>query len=512
MTDVDSSDGLMTPIRPEQLDPGAVIAQSLDNQWVPAPLARKMIERGESLDDVARQRLTDVRAEYFRSLINASQVVVNRAYFYNNDAITVDLMEEGEARQAHRRLLASGAIVPFLLTERHPAEEPPAHLHVRQAGFTAWQETLAGLPADDRVRCVRMSWDDPDDDRENRERSRTRLFQPFAEKVQGLTAKDIDILAAQVGVAPRDADRFGQRLGEVVSFSNSLSVRRRQVVRNTLYEEFVSVPGSNVAEGRYDAGKPFAGEIKQLLDLIYSVNLADALGRYPLTPVGSLRRVVLQEAREARATPGIVEDPEQLLTFLRRQTFAAVQDHLTPAAVNGLALQDIWRLRQTAAWNAYVRAFGALTASPEAFRDSVGEVFDCYVRLNSEILKLARERRQARPNPWRPVVEVVVTVGAAVFTAVSGDDFWEVAGAALPLAVSGSLSGSVQLVLRNRIHGRQEQRFAREIASVRLASAREWEQFHDLVRRLPGYRESAGPGPTGRAATTTQDNEDLPEY
>ncbi|GAA5078187.1 hypothetical protein [Streptomyces similanensis] len=512
MTDVNSSDGLMTPIRPEQLEPGAVIAQSLDNQWVPARLAKVMIARGQSLDQVGRQRNQEVRAEYFRSLINASQVVINRAYFYNNDAINHDFALEGESRTAHQRLLASGAIVPFLLNERHPAEEPPAHLHLRRDGFTAWQETLAGIPATDRVRCVRMSWDGTSGDQENRERTRVRLFQPFAEKVQGLTAKDIDVLAAQVGVDRQDADRFGRRLGEIVAFSNDLSVRRESVVRNTLYEEFVSAPGTNIAEGRYDRGKPFAAEIKQLLDLIYNVNLADALGRYPLTPVGSLRRVVLQEAREARSTAGFVEDPEQLLTLLRRQSFAAVQDQLTPSAVNALSLQDIWRLRQTSAWNGYIRAFGDLTADPGAFQDSVGLVFDRYVGLNAEILELAREHGRARPAPWRPVVEVVVTVGAAVFTAVSGNDVWEVAGSVLPLTVSGSLTGSVQLVLRNRIAGRQQQRFAREIAAVRLASEREWAQFHDLVRQLPGYRDAAGPGATGTASTTTQDNEDLPEY
>ncbi|MET7285496.1 hypothetical protein [Streptomyces sp. NPDC005573] len=513
MTDVESGDGLMTAIRPEQLDPGAVVAQSLDNQWVPAGLAEEMIEQGRSLDEIGGRRTREVRAEYFRSLINASQVVINRAYFYNNDAINSDLTEEtDEARTAHQRLLASGAIVPFLLNERHPAEEPPAHLHVRRAGFTAWQETLAGMPASDRVRCVRMSWDGSTDDAENRDRTRMRLFQPFTEKVQGLTAKDIDILAAQVGVAQEDADRFGQRLGEVVGFSNDLSVRRQPVVRNTLYEEFVTVPGTNVAEGRYDRDKPFAAEIKQLLDLIYNVNLADALGRYPLTPVGSLRRVVLQEAREARSATGFVEDPGQLLTFLRRQTFATVQDHLTPSAVNDLTLGDIWRLRQTSAWNAYIRAFGELTSDPGAFHDGVGQVFDRYVRLNSEILALARDRRKARPASWRPVAEVVVTVGAAVFSAVGGDGAWQVAGSVLPLAVSGALTGSVQLVLRNRTAGRQEQRFAREIASVRLASEREWSEFHDLVRHLPGYRETTGPAPTGTASATTQDNEDLPEY
>lgn len=512
MTDVDDSDGLMTPIRPDQLEPGAVIAQSLDNQWVPDDLTVDMIEQGKSLDQVAGRRVREVRAEYFRSLINASQVVINRAYFYNNPAISRDLMEEGEDRTAHRNLLASGAIAPFLLNERHPAQEPPAHLHVRREGFTAWQETLEGMPATDRVRCVRMAWGDSDDDRENKENTRIRLFQPFTEKVQGLTAKNIDALAAQVGVAPENADEFGRRLGEVVGYSNSLSVRRQPVVRNTLYEEFVSVPGTNVAEGRYDRDKLFAKEIKQLLDLIYNVNLADALGRYPLTPADSLRRVVLQEAREARTTSGFVDDPEQLLTFLRRQAFAAVQDHLTPSAVNSLSLQDIWRLRQTAAWNGYIRAFGALTAAPEHFHDAAGQVFDRYVRLNSEILKLAQERRQARPTRWHPVVEVVVTLTAGTFSAVSGAGLWELTGALLPAMVSTPVTGSVQLLLRNQKSGREEQRFAREIASVRLASDREWRQFLDLVQRLPGYRQEADAGSAGNASTTTQDDEVPKDY
>ncbi|NGO14808.1 hypothetical protein G5C60_46280 [Streptomyces sp. HC44] len=505
-------DDLMTPIRPDQLDPGAVIAQSLDNQWVPAQLTKKMIERGKSLEQVGEQRRKEVRAEYFRSLINASQVVINRTYFYNNDAISCDLTEGGQARAAHQRLLASGALVPFLLNERTPTEEPAAYLHVNRDGFAGWQRTLDGMRAEDRVQCVRMSWDDPENDRANKEATRTRLFQPFAEKVQGLTAKDTEILAAQVGVDRQDADRFRRRLGDVVGFSNDLSVRRQPVVRNVLYEEFVSAPGTNVAEGRYDRNKPFAGEIKQLLDLIYNTNLADALGRYPLTPVGSLRRVVLQEAREARATQGFVQDPEQLLTFLQRQAFAAVQDHLTPSAVDALTLHDIWQLRQSTAWHEYIEAFGALTADPGAFHDSVGQIFDRYVRLNSEILKLARERGRSRPNQWQPVVEVVVTVGAAVFTAISGNGIWEVVGGVTPLTVSGSVGGSVQLVLRNRLEGRQEQRFAREIATVRLASAQEWSQFHDLVRRLPGYRETANASPSATASATTQDNEDLLEY
>lgn len=508
MSDPDGSDSLLTPLEPEDLAPGAVIAQSLDNQWVSADLAKQMIRRRKSLLQVERQRGTEVRAEYFRSLVNAQQVVINRTFFYNNRAISRDLTEGGAARAAHQRLLAAGALVPFLLSEHDPAEEPPSYLNVDRPGFRAWQETVESMPATDRVRCVRMSWDD----RENGTRAASRLFRPFAERVQGLSAKDVPLLAAQVGVSPRATGHFLRRLGEVVGFSNQLNVDGRPVVRNTLYEEFVSAPGTDVVEGVYDRNKPFAGAIKQVLDLVYNVNLADALGRYPLTPVGSLRRVALQEAREARANPALIDDPEQLRVFLQRQAFAAVQDDLTPSALDLLTLDDIRALRESSAWHAYMRAFSALTGDPAAFGDSVGRVFDRYTSVNREIVRLADERhRPVGATSWMPVVEVVVTVGSAVYTAVSGGEgMWEVYGT-IGAAALGPVGGSVQLVLRNRRDGRREQKFAREIAGVRLAGRREWEQLHDLVSRLPGYRGTTTTASRVTASTTTQDNERM-EY
>ncbi|MEU1597870.1 hypothetical protein ABZ468_34775 [Streptomyces sp. NPDC005708] len=508
MADIRGIDESMTPLRPDQLDAGAVIAQSLDNQWVSAHLAEEMIRDGRSLRQVADRRETQVRAEYFRSLINAPQVVVNRAFFYNNPAISRDLIEGGDARQAHRKLLTSGALVPYLLNERHPAEQPAPHLHVDEAGYAAWRDTFEEMSATDRVRCVRMSWDD----QENRERTRARLYRPFAAKVQGLTALDLDLLAGQVGVAPEEYGAFRRRLGELVSFSNDLNVRGESVVRNVLYEQFVTVPGSSVVDGRYDGAKPFAAQLKQLLDLLYNVNLADALGRFPLTPQGSLRRVVLQEVRQVRDDPGIIRDPEALSLFLRRQAFGIVQDHLTPSNVDGLALGDVWSLRQSGAWNAYIRAFGALTADPLAFHDQVGRVFDHYVRVNRAIVDLAAARGQRiGTSRWSPVIEVVVTLGGSVFSAITGDQTWEVLGSIAPLA-AGPVGGSVQLVLRNRREGMREQRFAREIARVRLDSEREWAVFHDLVSRLGAYREAAAPPPRATAVTTTQDDDDLQEW
>ncbi|MFH8788966.1 hypothetical protein [Streptomyces roseoverticillatus] len=495
-------------VRPADLAPGAVIAQSLDNQWVTAELTREMAARGKSLQDVGSARDKEVRAEYFRSLINTRQVVANRVFFYNNAAVSCDLLEGGAARRAHQKLLAQEALVPYLLNERDPAELPRPGLDYDARGFAAWQETLEGMPAGERVKCVRFSWED----QENRDATRTALFNAFAARVQALTAKDIPLLARQVGVPEPRHGAFAQQIGEVVRWSNEQSVRGDFVTRNLLYEQFVTVPGTPVSEGRYDGTKPFAAEIKQLLDLIYSVNLADALGMYPLTPAGSLRRVALQEWRDVRTTAaGTVTDPEQLLLFLKRQAFSTVQDRLalTPSAVDALALEDICSLRQSDAWNAYIRAFDQLTADPAAFQERVGPVFDRYVRLNSEIVRLAEARgdRRAGANRWLPVIEVVVTVGGAVFTAITGDETWSVAGNLG--GISAKYGGSVQLVLRNRVEGRREQKFAREMAAVRFDSTREWERFHGMVSKLPGYREEGG-SPAATGSATVQD--DIPDY
>ncbi|MEU4494848.1 hypothetical protein OG729_20195 [Streptomyces sp. NBC_00210] len=502
-------DDLVVRARPADLDPGAVIAQSLDNQWVSAELTQHMVKKGKSLQDMADLRGNEVRAEYFRSLINTRQVVVNRVFFYNNLAVSRDLVEGGEARRAHQKLLAEGALVPFLLSEREPTDRPRG-VHVDEAAFTAWQDTVEGMPATDRVTCARMSWNDQDNVRD----TNSALINPFAAKVQGLTAKDIPLLASQVGVPEEKVPQFAETIGEVVQFSNERRIRDAVVTRNLLYEKFVSVPGSPVSDGRYDKNKPFAGEIKQLLDLIYNVNLADALGMYPLTPIGSLRRVALQEWRDMRATPSseTIQDPEQLILFLQQQAFAAVQDRLTPSEIDTLTLEDIWLLRQSAPWNRYMKAFRSLTADPAAFHDSVGDVFDRYVKLNSEIVSLASARpgTTAKANSWVPIVEVAVTVGGAVFTAVTGNEGWAVAGSIGAMS-TGSFGGSVQLTLRNRLAGRREQKFAREMATVRLDSEAEWRQFHELVQRLPGYEERVG-APAATSTTTIQEREEIPEY
>ncbi|MGW1540539.1 hypothetical protein ACWCPM_09895 [Streptomyces sp. NPDC002309] len=478
----------------------------MDNHWVNAELTKKMIEKGHSLREVDDVRSKDVRAEYFRSLINTRQVVVNRVYFYNNLAVSCDFLEDGPARHAHQELLGKGALVPFLLHEREPTDRPD-NVDIDDTAFDAWRDTIAGLPSAARVKCVRMSWNDE----QNRRDAKNGLFNPFAARVQGLTAKDIRLLAAQVGVPSERVREFARAIGQVVDHSNELRIDDRPVTRNVLYEKFISVPGFPVSDGRYDRSKPFAGEIKQLLDLIYNVNLADAMGMHPLTPSGSLRRLALQEWQDIRgqATGEAVTDPEALLLYLKRQAFDTVQSGLTPARIDSLELADIVSLRATDEWNAYIESFDSIIADPTTFDNHVNSVFRHYIELNKNIFDLAR-RRNSEARKWMPVIEIVVSVGGSVFTAITGDETWSLTGS-IGTAAASVYGGSVQMVLRNRAAGRHEQKFARELATVRFDTVNEWRQFRRSVEQLPGYQQVA----THTAATsaaTMQDNSATIEY
>src|SRR6266705_3239558 len=69
-----------------------VLSQAFDNQWLPRSLLQKVLKAGAVTSELEHQREELVRAEYIRSLINGEQVVINRAYIYNNETIYQDYL------------------------------------------------------------------------------------------------------------------------------------------------------------------------------------------------------------------------------------------------------------------------------------------------------------------------------------------------------------------------------------------------------------------------------------
>ncbi|MGO9502924.1 MAG: hypothetical protein ACLPUO_15435 [Streptosporangiaceae bacterium] len=136
----------------DDLDDVAVVAQSLDNQWVRPNLLAKMMKSGLSLtsDKVARERSRQVRAEYIRSLVNSPQVVINRAYIINNPVVRRDFLKGAPGRAVFRDFLQTGTNVPFLWKEESPVQQPG--FSVNEQGWEAW----AQVAAECRMRCLRL--------------------------------------------------------------------------------------------------------------------------------------------------------------------------------------------------------------------------------------------------------------------------------------------------------------------------------------------------------------------
>ena len=163
----------------------AVVAQSLDNQWVPPGLLRHMLDRGLELNDVRAALRDEVRADYIRALINSPQVIVNRAFFYNNPLVFEDFVPGAPDRDAYLALLNSGAVVQLLLTERSPVDSPAFLESQRGANYTmlarGW-ETWTAAAKESHVHSLRFSWTD---DHANAQQVRERLAEQIGERRVG---------------------------------------------------------------------------------------------------------------------------------------------------------------------------------------------------------------------------------------------------------------------------------------------------------------------------------------
>jgi hypothetical protein len=92
-------------LRKNDLKSVPVLVQALDNQWLPRTLLAQAQEKGKVTGKIDSELRKAVRAEYIRSLINGQQLIVNRAYLYNNPAISQDYIhEQSLEREAFREV------------------------------------------------------------------------------------------------------------------------------------------------------------------------------------------------------------------------------------------------------------------------------------------------------------------------------------------------------------------------------------------------------------------------
>ncbi|MCM0674863.1 hypothetical protein NCC78_09190 [Micromonospora phytophila] len=484
----------LVPIDNRDLAPITVVAQCLDNQWVTQDLLTQMVGRRQSYREVEQIRRRDARAEYLRAILNAEQVVVNRAYFFNNPVVYQDFTGHGPQRDAFRALLDESVLVPFLLRERTPTAEP--RFGVDPDGWTGWLRVLDEVAT---VRCLRLSWDDA----ENERLTERCVIAEFRRFLLQLPAFNLAELQRDLRLDDASVPLLKRRLQDVTLWA----VNAEHADRDGFYREFLVEPDTNPAEGKFRAA-PLVAELKQLVDLRYNTTLPDAVDGYALTPADSLRRTAMQEYRRERPPE---RDMDQLLTLLRTLRPHSFELAQLPLRIDltGLDLHHVRQARGTEEWRDYVTSLQALLDEPLDFVERAQQVYDRYVAVARQLADIVGERRLDRVEAWEPAIRVTIEVlGSTASVVYDGDPRIELLG-----DVAAEVAGrGATAVVRFAVVGRDQRRAGRELGTgidvMRVHLQRAGEDWRELVRRL---REVGFPLTDGSGARDGEANIDRPQ-
>lgn len=406
---------------PDDLDTVVSVPQAFDNQWVPVNVLRAALagSRRPSDDKIEKERRPYVRREYLRSLVNTGQVVVNRAFLYNNPAIYQDYEKPGQHREDFKELINQRIVIPYLLSESSPATVPK--FSRRNAGWQGWKEVIQ----ETAPTCLRLSWET---DNENSAQVRHLLVNPSDQFLRMLDKLEPEPMMADFQLTPEETTAFMRRLNEVAAWAQQRASAGESLAREDLYKEFVVIDGTDPGDRQYDPEKAFGALIKQLVDLRYNANLADALGSYLLSPEDSLRRRALQEWRDPLKRGRV--DADYLAHTLGNLQFDQITEVLGAlAAFDNLALGGVLELRATATWRRYHSVLRAFLSNPtlQTFGDpnhGAEAVALAYREVIREAGPIAAHYSAAAiQERWDPVVEIMIEFAGAIVSI-----FWNPGG------------------------------------------------------------------------------------
>ncbi|MFO1107890.1 MAG: hypothetical protein U1E61_01760 [Bradyrhizobium sp.] len=337
-----------------QLSDLTVVAQCLDNQWIPPELAKDVNSQHGFLG-VSDRRNKAIRRELMGAILTSEQLIVNRAYAYTNEVLAEIYANRSES-ESLRKALDREAIVIFLAGERSLDDE---------VKFQVGEHHLAGnqlkllqrLLESSDVPCLRFDWDD---ETTNKNILKNKLGRSFQEFVQTIANLDIKLLARDFNI-PEDRQRaFRTRLYELAQYALTFSSPERgddppPLTRTDVYENFVTPEGRTIG-GFIDEDRPFAREIKSLVDLKYNCNLPDALARFAVTSAGDIDRSVLQETRRyglEHLEKFTTQDEDALLDLLTRSAFDEMSTFNSFQFLDQIDLSDALSLRSNPSWSEY---------------------------------------------------------------------------------------------------------------------------------------------------------------
>ncbi len=471
-------------LRKSDLKSIPLFTQALDNQWLPRDLLQEAQKKRKITPNIDRRLRKTVRAEYIRSLINGEQVVFNRAYLYNNPAISQDYVKRNSPEyQAFKALLEEKTIITWLLEEESPTDKPVYDL--QEQAFAGWIKLCQEV----RTSCIRLSWDT----KENEKRTQTQLHRRFQQFVLGAETGDIDTYIQDLNLDLEAKDSLHKVLVQMAQLGLELNSQGKLVTRNILYKKFVTAD-NNPAERRYD-NSPLAGAIKQLIDLRYNSNLPDALGGYLITPVDSPPRTALQEwQREAQRTSITAKE---LLVLLQHTSFDLIGRTSNVPSMDLLQLSDVRAIRATEEWARYMQNLQSLLKHPEQFADGLAAgVYQSYAALAQRITGVINQQpgKGSLLTFWKPGIELVFNIAGAILSYRFADQGpqWRLRGKVAELIAGETAPIVGKFVIRDLAeeHPQQDLSTGIDFLHFQIPDVQEqWKEIEMEVRRLPGFQE-----------------------
>lgn len=381
------------------LDSDKVLAvpMGLDNQYVPATLLNEAVKNHISLRMLHESGIIQpyIRNEYLRSLINVEGIVVNRAFLYNNYSIAQDYINDMDSdRSAFKRLVSDGAIIPYFFKEKDFGPKSTENMKPKfDFELTAYGK-LQDIMSETSVQVLRLDWDDKQNNRaiEDNLSARFTTFCQGLANYRMLVEEYADIFHLSNSEDFINAvDALSDHAHDTIREKRNAGSEDKSYTREEFYKRFVVKPGTTVSDGEYDSSKPFVSELKRLVDLVYGLNLPDALGVYALSPADALQRSVVQSfylRKEADRFRNI--DPSELARQLAELRFETTQKGLSLHSIKMLTLRDIVEIRKFDSWHNYIHSVRAMLNKTNDLQTefaAMRDVYLTYARLGTDIVK-----------------------------------------------------------------------------------------------------------------------------
>ncbi len=354
-----------------ELSPATVCLQALDNQWFSDTALDGIKKRNHGVisSDDKREKEILQKNELFRALVNAKQIVINRAHLMNNAMLENLYRAETDA---FAYLLSQETIVPYLFNERHPCKKPLFHINEKM--FDAWCNVYSKANS----KCLRLSWDNKRN-AELIDRKLTYKFHAFGESLASISNAHSHALGRNLGLRDTllsDFTRFSRTVGhwfQDMTRTFDDKGEPRKATRNEFYKKFITPDDCTVDTGNIAPNKQFSLELKKLFDLKYSVNFSDAITRHTMTPADSMKRSALAEElaiAPADRNPISEDDFSAAIIEFYRKSIAEIVFDSECAILNNLNLADIIQLRHTDAHEKYATEFENLLKSIDSMKNS----------------------------------------------------------------------------------------------------------------------------------------------